>query len=335
MNSKIDKLILVTGASGFIGLETCIKLLQRGYRVRAVYVSQPEPNEFAELKKIWVNKFEPILLNKILDQDSWNHICNHVYAIVHLGGKAHVSENHNRSSRNLFYKNNLLTSKLLGNAAIKNKVPKFIFSSTIGVNGESTNGYPFTEKDVPSPRSYYAKSKYFAELALQKIYAKEISKLVILRPPLIYGSDVKGNFLKLLKLLTKAPVVPFKLIKAKRSYLDRDNFIDFIILCIENNNSGGRTFILSDNNDLDFSQLCSILLTGLNMKYKLLSIPIPIFKLASKFLPKDKLKSLQKVLTELEVDSSHARTIMNWHPSKNPKEGLLAMTSHFRQSKRK
>ena len=252
--------ILLTGASGFLGSA-----------ILKAFVFKQQKISIVVRKKLDLPLF--IEQNHIQDIDShtdWSGIktCN---TVIHCAANAHGKGLGTLAS---FRDVNTAGTLNLANETFKKGMKRFIFISSIGVNGSNTL-VPFTENDVSSPQSYYAVSKHEAEESLKTLSTLLGFELVIIRPPLVYGLEAPGSFNKLLKLIQKTPFLPFALCNNKRSFISIDNLVDFIFVCIEHPNAANEVFCVSDGLDVSIREFADGVAGGL--KKRLIQLPVPLF----------------------------------------------------------
>lgn len=295
--------VLVTGATGFVGYALVERLIKEAeYKVSI-------------LSRKFDERFSSNVVQIIGNSDEYffkTSIPRNIDTIIHLAGRAHILNEQVENPLDEFRKVNVEGALQLAHQALENKVKRFIFMSSIGVNGSSTNGNAFIEQDVPQPHADYAVSKFEAELALQKIFEGTETELVIIRPPLVYASNAPGNFARLLKLASTNFPLPFSGVNNKRSFVALDNLVDFIECCIKHPCAKNELFLISDSESLSTKQLVTYLRLGMHKKANLIYIPNFIMKLGA--LGIGKMKLYEQLFASLEVDASKARTLLDWRP---------------------
>jgi nucleoside-diphosphate-sugar epimerase len=319
------KKILVTGASGFIGKALCNRLFKSHYITYGVV-----RNSSAQLID---NKFNKILINEINSNTNWKNILNNINCIVHCAGIAH---NMNKNNNLNFYRStNLDGTKYLAEQAAEAGVKKLIFLSSIKVNGEYTDDKydksissyqkknSFTHVDPPNPTDPYSISKLEAEKVLYEIYAKTGLETVILRLPLVYGKNVKGNLARLIRLVKSGIPLPFGNIANQRSMIGIDNLVDLLIHCIEHQNAAGKTFLVSDGEDLSTSDLIKLISSLMGKKARLFSLPIILLKFVAIIFRKE--QEINRLIRSLRVDHTYTQKILNWKPPVTVEEGIRRM----------
>ena len=319
------KKILVTGASGFIGNALCNRLFKSNYVTYGVV-----RNSSARLSD---NNFNQIPINEINSNTNWKDVLNNIDCIVHCAGIAHnMNENNNLN----FYRSvNLDGTKHLAEQAAEAGVKKLIFLSSIKVNGEYTDDKydksissyqkknSFTHVDPPNPIDPYSISKLEVEKVLHEIYAKTGLETVIIRLPLVYGKNVKGNLARLIRLVKSGIPLPFGNIANQRSMIGIDNLVDLLINCIEHPNAAGKTFLASDGEDLSTPELIKLIASSMGKKANLFSFPISMLKfLGSVFVKREE---INRLVGSLRIDNSYTKKILNWTPSISVEEGIRRM----------
>ena len=308
------KLVAVTGANGFVGYNLCVTLEKLGYKVRRISrVSQLNSNNDVSIE----NWYESI---------DWEKILVNVDFIIHCAGMAHRSDLKNNSEK--YELSNHILTKNIFIAAKKMYVKKFIFLSTIKVNGDFTlNNQSFKYDDKPNPSDAYALSKLNAETSIIKLAENSNLSFVIVRPSLIYGKKVKGNILRLLKTINARIPLPFSKIKNERSLLSIDNLIDFILLCLKNDNANNKTFLISDSSSISTSVLIELIAKGLNKKIILFYIPIYFIKIMSKIFKKQ--IAMNSLIYSMKVDIEYAKNELNWSPKITTEKGIFDMVKKW------
>ena len=240
LNSPALKTILVTGATGFVGTALCEVLLEQGFKVRA-----------AVRKVDSQTASNAVSIGEINSNTDSVDALSEVDTVIHLAARVHVMNVTATDALAAYRKVNVEGSVHLAQVAVKAGVKRFIFLSSIKVNGESTPpGHPYSPEDIPAPVDPYGISKLEAEIALQQLAKETTLEVVIIRPPLIYGPGVKANFKNMLSIVNKGLPLPLGAIHNKRSLIALDNLIDFIICCINHPAAANETFLVSDGVDV-------------------------------------------------------------------------------------
>jgi nucleoside-diphosphate-sugar epimerase len=304
--------ILLTGATGFVGHALSSQLL-----IQESFLTVVVRN----CSNIFPKSVDQIVLGDLSANIDWENTIRNIDCIIHVAGKAHVIDTKKSSVLDEFRKINTIATLNLANRAAKSGVKRFIFISSIGVNGNQ-NSKPFTEQDQPNPQEPYAVSKYEAEQGLFKISKKTGLEVVIIRPPLVYGLNAPGNFGRLLHWANvKHPIpLPFGSINNSRSLVALDNLVDFIVLCISHKKAANEVFLLSDGDDLSTTQLLQNILKIYNKKTLLLPVPVSLMLFFAKLIGKK--SDAVRLFSSLRVDSSKARDLLEWKPIVTMKDQL-------------
>lgn len=303
------KNILVTGANGFLGKDLCEVLsgeqFNHQYQVTAITRSP-----------VLISSSSGVKLHSIADLKSsveWHELLKDINTIVHTAAAVHIPKNKEKELGNSFTSVNVDVTNDLALRAAAAGVKRFIFISSIKVNGEQTElSTPFTHLDTPAPQGLYAESKYLAEQKLKHICKKSGMEFVVLRPPLIYGKNVKANLLQLIKAIDSNLPLPFGRTENKRSLIAKENFIDLIETCIWHPRAAGQIFLASDDHDISTTDLIKLLSIGLNSSPILFSPNKRLLKASLTFFGKKGLYS--RVYDNLQVDISHTKRTLDWTP---------------------
>ena len=307
--------ILVTGSSGFIGSQLCPTLSSRGYT--------PHP-------------ISRTTFGDITPHTHWLDKLKGVDCIIHLASRVHIMKDSAADPLAAFRHINTAATLNLANQAAQAGVRRFIFLSSIKVNGETTQpGQPFTTDDSLTPLATtdpYALSKHEAEQGLRAIAQQTGLEIVIIRPPLVYGSDVKANFLQLMHWLRQGIPLPLGSIHNHRSLVALPNLIDLIITCIDHPAAANQTFLVSDGEDLSTTQLLQRLSAALDKPTRLLPIPQKLLEITLTLLGKRAIA--QRLCGNLQVDISKTRDLLGWNPPVSVDEALRQTAQAYLQSQR-
>ena len=313
------KKILVTGANGFIGNKICENLMFNKFDVIATVRNKNKINK--NLKNTFTT-------GEIDGNTNWSNTLKNIDCIIHCAAKSQTISKKKVISLQDYRKINVNGTKNLAEQAVKAGVRRFIFISSIKVNGEKTlQNSSFKHDDEPMPQNNYAISKLEAEQLLLEISRRSSLEVVIIRPPLVYGPNVKGNFLRLVKLAYHRIPFPILNIKNSRSLVGLENLVDLISHCINHKAAPGEVFLVSDGQDLSTPELIKKL--GLAMgKFQIL-IPIPIFILNFFFNIFGKSEELDRLVSSLKLDCSHTNNLLNWYPPKNISENIFKTVNWY------
>lgn len=295
--------VLLTGATGFIG-----KYLQRRSSFR--YVVRRNAEHSLE------DVFEIPQLDKSTE---WTEAFDGINCVIHLAGLAHSNLYTDKNYQDV----NVDGTLKLASEAAKAGVKRFIFVSSIGVNGSFTTNLPFSVNSIPSPHNSYSKSKHDAEEGLKTIAKHTGMEFVIIRPTLVYGPYAPGNFGALIKLVKKSPILPFGLINNKRSFIAVQNLTDLLITCIKHPNAAGKVFIASDGPTVSTKDFSNAIAKGLGKKKLQLPIPLTAMRLLGKAFGKS--SAVEQLLGNLEVDSSYVTQELGWKPPYTMEESMKCL----------
>jgi len=302
---------LVTGAQGFVGLSLTAVLVKLGYQMRGAVRDSFQVNE----------RQETLSVGEINGDTVWEEALADVTVVIHLAGRAHVMKEVACDPLAEFRKVNFEGTLNLANQAVKAGVKRFIFISSIGVNGVATEpGTVFLETDKTNPHNAYALSKWEAEQGLKQIATKTGLEVVIIRPPLVYGLNAPGNFGALLRYVHLGWPLPLGELYNLRSLVALDNLVDFIITCISHPQAANQTFLVSDGQDLSTTELLRGMAQAAGVSLRLLPVPVWALQAGAHLLGKG--DAVQRLCGNLQVDISKARTLLGWVPPISVEEGL-------------
>jgi nucleoside-diphosphate-sugar epimerase len=303
--------LLVTGASGFVGRYLCLEAGARGFSVRAASRCQCD----------FSGQNECVATGNIDGHTNWSTALRGCDAVVHLAARAHVTNESHGDSLAEFRRVNVDGALNLARQAVSAGLSRFVYISSIVVNGAETFGAPFGPMDDPAPRSHYAVSKYEAELGLQKLAIETGIEVVTIRPPLVYGPNAPGNFGYLMRWLRRGVPLPFgALTQNRRSLVSLDNLVDLILTCVRHPKAAGQTFLVSDGHDLSTSELLQRLGKAMSQPVRLLPVPADVLSFTAALFGKRFMA--QSLIGSLQVDISKNREVLNWSPPFSVDEGL-------------
>ena len=307
------KRLLLTGVTGFVGT-----YLYDHYDIFRVVVRSTEKSNFEKYNDVFK-------INNLDGSTNWDGAFLNIDTIVHLAGLAHSSS----SLPEEFDWVNTHGTIRFARAAALSGVKRFVFVSSIGVNGTHTKGKPFLISDPTRPHNEYAMSKYNAEVGLKKIAEETGLEVVIVRPTLVYGYNAPGNFGMLTKIVRKLPILPFGLTNNRRDFIAVQNLADLLVACAEHPDAAGNTFLASDGDTISIKQFTNAIAKGLGKKLYQLPVPVSLLRLAARLVGKSAM--VEQLLCDLQVDSSNAFEVLGWRPpytieqamaSLNPKNNL-------------
>ncbi|MGR9087540.1 MAG: UDP-glucose 4-epimerase family protein [Gammaproteobacteria bacterium] len=311
-------MILITGANGFIGTGLCARMVSEGWPVRASV--RPSGQIPPEVDRIDIGD---------IDKDTdWTRSLQNVDTVIHLAGRAHVTKDCALDPLAEFRRINVEGTMNLARQARVFGVRRLIFISSIKVNGENTPlRHPFTALDRPAPSDPYGISKHEAEQGLLQLADASGMEIVIIRPPLVYGPGVEGNFLTMMRWLDKGIPLPLGRVYNKRTLVALDNLVDLIMTCIRHPAAVNRTFLAGDAEDLSTTELLRRLASALGKKPRLLPIPVGFLNFCLGLLGKRAL--VQKLCGSLQVDIGQTRSVLDWTPPVKVDDALRKAAQDF------
>lgn len=305
--------VLVTGASGFIGKSLCEELVRQS---KLVVVAVRTDN-------LQLTGVESHVVGNIDNTTDWSKALNGVVVVIHLAARVHLMRDKAIDPLTEFRKVNVEGTLNLAWQAAEAGVKRFIFISSVGVNGNLTNmDCPFHSLTAENPHDFYSISKYEAEQGLHKLLAQTGMELVIIRPPLVYGFNAPGNFGRLMKTMQKQLPLPLGAIHNKRSFVYVGNLVDLIIRCIDHPAATNQVFLVSDGQDLSTTELLQGCAEALGLKSRLLPVPQLLVQICSIMLGKRALA--QRLCGNLQVDITKTRELLDWEPCFTVAQGLKA-----------
>lgn len=316
--------ILVTGANGFIGRALCSQFLMQGYEIRAGV------RNTASFVQPFHRDVEIVAIGEIGPNTDWRRALNGMSAVVHLAGRVHVMHEHVLNPLDEFRLVNVAGAERLARAALEAGVKRFVYVSSIKVNGEVTDhNAAFTERDIPAPRDPYGVSKWEAEQALRRIATNSDLEIVIVRPPLVYGPGVGGNFIRLMKLVAYGVPLPFATVHNRRSLMYVGNLVDALMSCVTHTNARGSTYLVSDGEDITIAELIQRIAKAMNKLPRLFPLPEATLRMLGTLTRKS--AELSRLLDSLLVNSTKIRTELEWHPPYSLEQGLCATVDWYCQ----
>lgn len=301
--------ILLTGATGFLGRRLLHSLCAKSdFNLTAAVRRSfqfPATNIFA--------------IGDLNARTDWSNVLCDQQVVIHTAARAHIMKHEAAESFVEYQRVNVHGTLNLARHAAGAGVKRFIFISSIGVNG-NLNSQPFTEDDAPNPASFYAQSKLEAEVGLWEVQRETGMELVIIRPPLVYGPRAPGNFGNLIRCIGSGVPLPLGAIHNKRSLISIDNLIDLIITCIENPAAANQIFLAADGEDLSTTELLQGVAKAAGISSCLIPVPSSVLMFVAGFLGQK--STAQQILGSLQVDINKARYLLGWKPPLSVEEGL-------------
>lgn len=304
---------MLTGVSGFVGAALLRRLQRGGYDVTVIARSP-----IAGL---------PDSVSQVLVSESWSvanfrsAFAEGVTTVVHLAARVHIMRDKTNEPLAEFRIVNRDATLNLARQAAAAGAKRFIYMSSVKVNGEATqSGRAFTEADIPAPLDAYGLSKYEAELGLSSLGEETGLAIVVIRPPLVYGPGVRGNFATLLNAVRRGWPLPLAAVHNKRSLVALDNLLDFIAACLTHPDAANQTFLVGDGHDISTAQLVRELASAAGVPAHLFSVPVWALQGGAALVGKGEM--IHRVCGNLQVDISKAQRLLHWKPPISVDEGL-------------
>jgi nucleoside-diphosphate-sugar epimerase len=305
--------VLVTGATGFVGQALVAKLCELGV---TKIVCASRTSQISESKNVSFFHCE-----EAIDKQDWHGSLEDVGAIFHLAARVHVTHDLDPDPALAFKRVNVSGSLNLARQAAAAGVKRFVFVSSIKVNGEATQlGHPFTADDTPAPLDAYGMSKMEAEQGLREIALQTGMEMVIIRPPLVYGPGVKANFAAMMSLLKRGLPLPLGAIHNKRSLVSLDNLVNLLVTCITHPAAANQTFLVSDGEDVSTTELLYRTSQALGRPARLLPLSASWVKLAAALVGKSDVAD--RLCQSLQVDIEKTQRLLGWTAPLTLDQGL-------------
>ncbi|MCU7248695.1 UDP-glucose 4-epimerase family protein [Pseudomonas koreensis] len=316
--------ILVTGGSGFLGAALLAHLARSGNHSLVAALRRECPDLPQSIRRFG---FEGLSA-----ETDWRPALVGVDVVVHAAARVHVMDESAADPLAEFRRINVDATLSLARQAASSGVKRFIFISSIKVNGEGTQpGCAFTADDVPAPVDPYGISKLEAEIGLKHLAATTAMEVVIIRPVLVYGVGVKANFLSMIRWLQRGVPLPFGAVDNRRSLVNLDNLIDLIVTCLDHPGAANETFLVSDGEDVSTAELLRKIAGALNRPVMLLPVPVGLMKTAAALLGKGAVA--QRVFGSLQVDIGKNQRLLGWVPPVSLKRGLNSTIKPFLETR--
>jgi nucleoside-diphosphate-sugar epimerase len=301
--SEVQSKLLITGASGFIGRRLAALAAARGLPTR---LATRTPDSMSAAGS-------DVVQTPALDGDAdWMRVLQGIDAVAHCAARVHVLRERSVDPRSEYRRVNVDSTLRLARCAAIAGVRRFIFLSSIGVNGSETFGRPFRMEDPASPDTHYAWSKYEAEEGLRRLSHETGLEVVVLRPPLVYGYGAKGNWETLVRWVGSGVPLPLGAIHNKRSLMGVDNLVDLMLLCAHHPAAANRTFLVSDGEEISTTELVKAMAGALGRRLRLIPVPAAWLRFAARL--SGRTDAVRKILGSLEIDSSASRRELGWSP---------------------
>lgn len=305
--------ILVTGANGFVGSALCRTLRAGGAAVVAARRRQGGAGEVA--------------VGELDGNTDWSAALGGCDRVIHLAARVHVMADTSADPMAAYRVVNVDATLNLARQAARHGVRRFVFVSSVKVNGEASADQPLRATDRPAPCDPYGQSKLEAELALKELGALTGMEVVIVRPPLVYGPGVKANFHNLMRLVKLGVPLPLARVRNQRSMVALDNLVDLLRVCADHPAAAGHTFMVSDDHDLSTAELVKLIGTAMGKRVLLLPVPAGLLSGAARLIGRGGFAS--RLFGSLQVDIGATRAILNWTPAVSTEAGIARTVTHF------
>ena len=311
--------VVVTGATGFVGRAVVPELIAAGHHVVALSRAGM-PFSGAEVRRI----------GDFASDVDWSQVLHGADAVVHLAARAHVMRETDSDPIAAYRRVNVDATEALARAAAAAGIRRFVFASTVKVMGERS-ARPFVETDAPTPLDAYANSKWDAERALAAVAATTGLEVVVIRPPLVYGSGVKGNFLALLNAIARGLPLPLGAVRNRRSFIHVGNLAVALRLALESPQAAGQSYLVRDGEDVSMAELVTRLAEALGTRARLFAAPEVLLRLAGRLTGTS--DRIARILDSLAVDDGKIRRELGFVPPMSLARGLAETAAWFRAAR--
>ncbi|MGU5542603.1 NAD-dependent epimerase/dehydratase family protein [Aeromonas hydrophila] len=312
-------MILLTGATGFVGNAVLKQLMQQSEVAIRTYGRRAPVGVNADCTADTRSQMMGHVTGEISAVADYTPALVDVDVVIHCAAQAHINKNATDRQAEFNHVNCDGTLKL-AYQAIAAGVKRFVFISSIGVNGGHNQQGPFKYNDAAEPWDEYTQSKYAAELGLRQIAKETGLEVVIIRPPLVYGANAPGNFGKLTQAVRYGRWLPLGAIHNQRSFVALENLVDLIINCIVHPRAANQIFLVSDDEDISTTQLLAMMTRAAAKSPRLLPVPMGLLRLVGKLTGKQAV--IERLCGNLLVDISHTKATLGWQPPISVEEGI-------------
>jgi nucleoside-diphosphate-sugar epimerase len=315
--------LLVTGASGFVGQQLCIASAMCRHVVRAAL----------RVPSYGPTSVESISVGEINDSTDWSKALQDIDVVIHLAARVHVMHDTAVDPLSEFRRTNTQGTEHLARCAAARGVKRLVYVSSIKVNGEETpTGNRYSELDAPAPQDPYGVSKWEAEQALWQVSRETGLEVVVVRPPLVYGPGVKGNFLQMLKVLARRWPLPLGAVSNRRDLIYVGNLVDALMTCATHPAAAGHTYLVCDGESVSTTELLKQLSQALGVSPPLLPFPPVLLRWAAALGGKS--AQLERLLGSLQIDDGRIRRELGWQPPYTLQQGLQATAAWYKKTDR-
>jgi nucleoside-diphosphate-sugar epimerase len=313
---------LITGVSGFVGRALSKKMIDEGWQVRGTILA-------SEIPPTIIKGIEPITIEPIGPKTNWKDVLAGIDIVIHLAARVHILHETASDPLEEFRITNTEGTAQLAKQASDAGVKRFVFMSTIGVNGDCSENMPFTESCIPVPHNPYSISKLEAEKRLADISLKTGMEIVVIRAPLVYGPGNPGNFLSLMQIISRGLPLPFKSVTNLRSLIYVGNLVDALTTCAVHPAAAGKTYLVSDGEDVSTPELIRRVANAMRKPARLFPVPLAVMHTMGAMAGKS--RAVRRLLGSLTVNSSKIRTELGWAPPFSMEEGLKVTAEWYLQ----
>ncbi len=321
-----DHRVVVTGANGFVGQHLCRRLVEAGKQVTACVRENADATRIQDLNG-------PLRLCRVSSLDSEievARIMRDADAVIHLASRVHVMQDRAADPLSEYRKVNVAATRTLARTAIQNGVRRFIYVSSVKVNGEATEQHSFSADDAPGYCDPYGQSKWEAEECLRQIASDTPMDWVILRPPLVYGPQVKGNFLTLMKFVMRRLPLPLGSVQNKRSLVSVYNLSDLLCRLVDHPAAANNRFLISDPEDISTPDLIRRIAEALRRPPRIMRCPESLLTLTGSLFRQE--AAMQRLCSSLVLDKQKTRELLGWTPPFDLNSGLDFTARWFREA---
>jgi nucleoside-diphosphate-sugar epimerase len=313
---------LITGANGFVGSALCADLMRHGHTVRAAIRSD----------KAWMTGLDNAVVGELNAHTDWSAALKDIDVVVHVAARVHVMKDTSSDPLAEFRQVNVAATENLARQAVQSGVKRLVYVSSIKVNGEGTAGMThYSEQDQPNPQDPYGVSKWEAEQVLHRVETETGLEVVIVRPPLIYGAGVKGNFISLFSVIERGVPLPLKGADNGRSLVYVGNFVDALRICATHPAAAGKTYLVSDGIAVSTAQLAAHIAQALDCRNPAFYFPPSILRTIASALGRTGV--IDRLFGSLRVNDQKIRDELAWQPPYTLEQGLHATADWYRQSR--